>query len=184
MGLVGAVAAVAAYLLVRIASDPHVIVYVRHDAESRASLMLIVIENIGRGVAHNVKFKLSRDIPKFATGITPTGQKKERVENMIDGALVTGIPYLAPGERRTIAWGQFGGLLDELGPLPVRVETMFEGGWPMRYDHRTESLLEVMSFRNDRMGSEEDLEKHLKKIATDVGSISSTIKTIGRNLTD
>ncbi|WP_420449048.1 hypothetical protein [Candidatus Palauibacter sp.] len=108
---VAAIAAVAAYLLVRIASDPHVIVYVRHDAESRVSLLLIMIENVGRGVAHNVKFKLSRDIPKFVAGIKPTGKKTERIESMSDGALVTGIPYLAPGESRTIAWGQYGGLL-------------------------------------------------------------------------
>ena len=175
---VGAVAAIAAYLLVRIASDPHVIVYVKHDTESRVGLMLIIIENIGRGVAHNVKFKLSRDIPKFAEGIAPTGNKNEEIENMSDRALFTGIPYLAPGERRTIGWGQYGGLLDELGRIPVRVKTTFEGGWPIRADHRTESLLEVISFSNDLAGSEEYLEKHLKKIATDVGSISATIKTI------
>ena len=181
---VGAVAAVAAYLLVRIASDPHVIVYVNHDTGSRVGLMLIIIENIGRGVAHDVKFNLSREIPRFAKGITPTGKKNQGVENMSDGALVTGIPYLAPGERRTIAWGQYGGLLDELGPVPVRVEATFEGGWPVRHDHETESLLEVMSFSDDRMGSEENLEKHLKKIAADVGAISATLKMIGQLQTD
>lgn len=181
---VGAIAAIAAYLLVRIASDPQVIVYVKHDTGGRVGLMLIIIENIGRGVAHDVKFNLSRDIPRFADGLEPTGEKKESVENMSDGALIAGIPYLAPGERRTIAWGQYGGLLDSIGPIPVRVETTYEGGWPIRYDHRTESLLEVMSFSNDLMGSEEDLEKHLRQIATDVGSLGSTIKTIGQNLTD
>lgn len=181
---VGAIAAVAAYLLVRIASDPHVIVYVKHDTGGRVGAMLIIIENIGRGVAHNVKFTLRRDIPKFAEGMTPTGKKKEWVESMSDGALFTGIPYLAPGERRTMAWGQYGGLLDELGPISVRVETTFEGGWPIRCDHQTESLLEVMSFSNDLMDSEEYLEKHLQKIATDVASISSTIKMIENRLTE
>ena len=88
---VGAIAAVAAYLLVRIASDPHVIVYVKHDTESRVGMMLIVIENIGRGVAHNVRFTLSRDIPKWTEGMVPTGKKKEWKESMIDGTLATGI---------------------------------------------------------------------------------------------
>jgi len=40
----------------RLNIDPHVIVYSTHD-QSRPSLIVLIIENIGKGVAYDVKFK-------------------------------------------------------------------------------------------------------------------------------
>src|SRR4051794_31217451 len=53
--------------------DPQVIVYVKHDA-NRPSLLVLVIENIGRDVARDVKFTTSKPIPVAAWGIeAPAG---------------------------------------------------------------------------------------------------------------
>ena len=47
--------------------DPRVIVYAEAD-ETRPSIILIVIENIGKGLAKNVSFTLSHQIPSEAYG--------------------------------------------------------------------------------------------------------------------
>lgn len=142
--LVATIAASAAYLLSRIASEPHVIVYTKHDRD-RPTMLVIVIENIGRGVAYDVEFELERRIPRYARGIAPTGDKRV-VDEMREGPLIAGVPSLAPGEQRVLNWGQYGGLRDALGGRPVEVRARFEGGWPIRWSHEVESVLEVTSF--------------------------------------
>lgn len=171
-GMGGMLAAIAAYLLFRVSSDPHVIVYVKHDMD-RPTLLMLIIENIGRGVAYDVRFSLSRSIPDFAAGITPTGKKKE-LADMNNGPLIVGIPQMAPGERRIINWGQYGGLRDALGNQPVRVDALFKGGWRIPWERKTESILEVASFENHDASHSPVLDqvKHLKRIAANIESLT------------
>lgn len=174
--VVATIAAFAAYLLFRISSDPHVIVYVKHDRD-RPTLLLLVIENIGRGVAYGVRFELSRRIPRFARGIAPTGKRKE-LEEMMEGPLISGVSALAPGEQRVITWGQYGGLRDALGRNPVQVRALFEGGWPIRTGHQVESVLEVTSFEHtDAAESPAQAQaKQLERIARSAEALSNTVR--------
>jgi uncharacterized OsmC-like protein len=55
-------AVVISYLAMRSQVDPDVIVYVKHD-ETRRTILCIVIENVGRGVAYDLEFALSTPIP-------------------------------------------------------------------------------------------------------------------------
>lgn len=173
--VVATIAAFAAYLLFRISSDPHVIVYVKHDRD-RPTLLLLVIENIGRGVAYGVKFELSRRIPRLAQGLTPTGTKKE-FDEMMEGPLISGVPALAPGEQRVMTWGQYGGLRDALGPNSVQVRAQFEGGWPIRVGHEVESILEVTSFEHtDAAHSPAQAQlKQLERIARSIEGLSRSV---------
>ncbi len=117
---VSVAAAGVSYFVLRATVDPHVVVYTKHD-DTRSTLLLIVIENIGNGVAYDVRFSLSRPIPARAFRIERSGERE--FTPMHDGPLMTGIPFLAPKERRVISWGQFGGLADAVGGDPVRVRT-------------------------------------------------------------
>ncbi|WP_419937903.1 hypothetical protein [Candidatus Palauibacter sp.] len=173
---VATIAAFAAYLLFRVSSDPHVIVYVKHDRD-RPTLLLLVIKNIGRGVAYGVKCELSRSIPRFAPGIRPTG-KKTALEEMAEGPLISGVPALAPGEQRVLTWGQYGGLRDELGSNRVQVRALFEGGWLIRTGHQAESVLEVTSFeRTDAAESPAQAQvKQLERIACSAEALSNTVR--------
>ena len=45
---------------------------------------------------------------------------------MNDGPLINGIPALGPGEERKIDWGQYGGLIKNLGINPVIVKCIFK----------------------------------------------------------
>ena len=65
------VAAVYTYFTARLLCaqlEPNVIVFVRHDVD-RPSVLDIRIENIGRDVAHDVRFQASRPTPSRAFGV-------------------------------------------------------------------------------------------------------------------
>lgn len=127
--------------LVQAQAEPKVIVYVRHDAD-RPSLLILVIENIGRDIARSVIFKPSRPIPAEAFGIAgPNGQLK----TMTQGPFVVGIPSLGPGDSRVITWGQYGGLAHAIGPTPIELEYTYKHG---RRKLSGFTALEVTSFAN------------------------------------
>lgn len=111
------------YLFFRSQVDPHVIVYATTD-ERRPSIVVLIIENIGKSMAKNVTFEFSRLFPKKAFGITET--ESSQPEEMDEGPLITGISSLGPGSKRVITWGQFGGLHKALGDKPVDVTVHFD----------------------------------------------------------
>lgn len=67
--MVSALGSVATYFTLRSQIDPHVIVDAESDRD-RPSLIVLVIENIGRGVAHDVRFRLAQPMPANAFGST------------------------------------------------------------------------------------------------------------------
>jgi hypothetical protein len=106
--------------LVKTQEEPYVVVYARHD-ESRPSIIQIIIENVGRGVAEDVRFKMSRKIPDHAFGIEVDSSKQP--ETMTSGPLIEGIPGLGPGDKRKITWGQYGGLSKGIGKDVITIST-------------------------------------------------------------
>lgn len=110
--------------LLRAQSDPYVVVYARSD-ELRPGLIELVIQNLGKTVARDVRFQFSR--PMFWRAFGMTDDDARPGEPMAHGPLVTGIPALGPGEMRRITWGQFGGLRKALGDTSIVVTTRFKG---------------------------------------------------------
>lgn len=173
---------VVTYFLLRTQVDPHVIVYTKHD-DLRSTVLLIVIENIGTGVAYNVKFKLARPIVKVAWGVEKPSD--DPLGAMTAGPLVTGIPLLAPKERRVLTWGQFGGLSDVLGPNAVSVTCSFESRKAFPWDpseHVTESVLEVYSFEGTD-ASEAPASRQVRELANIAGAVSQIQQSL-RTLAD
>jgi hypothetical protein len=104
-------------------SNPCVIVSVIHDDE-RATILQLVIKNVGAGLAEDITFEFSRPIPAHAWGISEKDAKI--VEPMTGGPLIEGIPALGSGEQRRIDWGQYGGLTKNLGGEPIIVKCKFK----------------------------------------------------------
>ncbi len=116
-------ATVVNYLFFRSQVDPHVIVYATTD-ERRPSIVVLVIENIGKSMAKDVTFEFSKSFPKQAFGIAEA--EAPQPAEMNEGPLITGIPSLGPGSKRVITWGQFGGLHKALGDKPVDITIRFK----------------------------------------------------------
>lgn len=166
------------YFLLRSQIDPHVIVYAKHD-ESRPTIILLIIENVGKGMAHNVRFELSRPIPLRAFGIDP--KTAEEPVPMTEGPFVNGIPSLGPGSSRVFAWGQYGGLVKALGDEPVGVKTVFLSRRLPPLESTplvTESVLEIDSFAGtdavDPDGARQSA-KELKRIADTLAKLERRV---------
>lgn len=158
------------FRLVRSQSEPSVVVYVKHD-ESRTTILQIVVENIGRGLATDIRFTPSRAIPSRAWGLSVDNAKPS--EPMTDGPLIEGIPALGPGDSRKITWGQYGGLMNALGNEPVILTYEYKDG-RRKMPSRT-AILECRSFTNTDAVDSEALRviTELKRVASAVEKLAA-----------
>lgn len=154
------------YLVLRLQRDPEVVVYALPDT-SRPSIINLVIENVGKGVAHDIKFEPSRQIPHRAFGFEPAPLP----EPMIDGPLICGIPSMVPGEKRIITWGQFGGLRKGLGDEVLDIMATYRSLPALRLTsqkHKTSSRIDIKSFE----GTDASDQNWDKKIANQLEKIA------------
>jgi hypothetical protein len=82
------------------------------------------VKNVGSGLAHDIHFNFSRPIPAKAWGMDV--ESAQLVESMTSGPLIDGIPTLGPGEERRIDWGQYWGLIKNLGEELITAEISFK----------------------------------------------------------
>lgn len=167
------------YLLLRIQRDPEVVVYAIPDIQ-RSTIINLIIENTGKGIAHNVQFKCDRNIPARAFGFDNASEP----ESMTDGPLINGIPSFGAGEKRVITWGQYGGLKKGLNDEAIDITAIYFSKPPLRIrqqQHKTTSRIDLRSFegtdaseRNWGRKSAEQLEKIVKTLSqlTDGGQRS------------
>jgi hypothetical protein len=145
-------------------SNPCVIVSVVHDNE-RPTILQLVIRNVGSGLAQDITFEFSRPIPTRAWGIS---EKEANIaEPMTYGPLIEGVPALGPGEERRIDWGQYGGLMKNIGTEPVIVKCKFKkNGKAMP---PIECKLDVKSFEGTQAteSPNKKVARELEKIARD-----------------
>jgi hypothetical protein len=120
MALIAVATAIITYAVYRSATDPVVIVYAQPDLQ-RPSIINLFVENIGRGAAHTITFRTNRPLPAQAFGIE---QPEEMPETMTSGPIVDGVPFLAPGQRISITWGQYGGLTKYIANEAIRVDAL------------------------------------------------------------
>jgi hypothetical protein len=133
--------------------------------------MQLVVKNIGNGLAHDISFKFSKPLPNHAWGITTDNAKD--AEEMKDGPLILGIPALGPGEERKIDWGQYGGLMKNIGEKPITATSYFKkNGKKM---NPVSSYLDVKSFEgtNASESPAAKIAKHIEGISKEINHIST-----------
>jgi len=157
------------WLLFRSQIDPDVIVYVTPD-EQRASLILLIVENIGKSMAYDVEFHPSRPLPERAWGLEPNAPMPAAMQ---EGPLITGIPALGPGAKRVITWGQYGGLFKALGNDTVQVTVNFKSkrAWTTSA-HSNVCPLDIHSFA----GTDAADNNWAKKIAESLHEIAKSLR--------
>jgi len=122
MALIATASSIITYAVYRSSSDPEVIVYADTD-KSRPSMIILIIENIGKGPAENITFKTSRPLPNKAFSIP---EPVSMPETMVSGPIVNGIPFLAPNQKLIITWGQYGGLRKYIGEESIIVKSKYK----------------------------------------------------------
>nr|CAP48422.1 putative integron gene cassette protein [uncultured bacterium] len=134
------------YLIYRSSTEPEVVVYADTD-RTRPSIVLLIVENIGNGVAWNVRFEIDDSMPMKAWGFDDA----EQPARMTEGPLVTGIPSFGPKARRVISWGQYHGIHKAIGYGTIDVVAKYQchprlAFW--RRDKTTTSRLDIKSFEH------------------------------------
>jgi hypothetical protein len=179
VGLVTAAATAINYFLYRSQVSPEVVVYVVAD-DRRPSIINLVIENIGKGVAKKVRFSLSEPLPGNAFGI----DKPASGGTMEGGPLITGIPSLGPGVRRVLTWGQYGGLYAALGNRVVTITARYEADRHTPWDPDeivTESFVDVKSLETTSIADhnyDKVTSEQLKTIASTLEQVTSGWRTL------
>ncbi len=170
--------AVYVYLTKRILesqSEACVMVSLLHE-RSRPTIIQLVIRNIGNGIARDLNFELSKPIPMNAFGMETDGAKIAEVMNV--GPLIRGIAALGPREERRLDWGQYGGLLKNLGEDPVKVTCRFKTG--ERQMKPVVCELDIKSFEYTEASGDEirEISKNIKKISENIGYLTTGFKTL------
>lgn len=180
MALIATGSVVVTYSVFRSSTDPVVIVYADPDLK-RPSVLNLIIKNIGNGAAHSIKFKTTRPLPCEAFSIDVPEKMPASMEV---GPIVKGIPFLAPGQKITLTWGQYGGLYKYIGDEPIQVEAQyFAAGKPRFYSRRlsAKSSLDVRTFERSESsehGYGPNLVKEFKVLNKSFASISKGIQQI------
>lgn len=170
-----------AYAVFLEAERPDVIVYATPDP-SRPSIILLIIENLGRRHARDVQFQTSRPLPARAWGLG-VRQSPSTVPLMTNGPIIHGIPYLAPRAKRIISLGQYPALYAALGDEPVSITVTYRGdaiAWIPGRPYDSTTLLEVRSFEMsdavDPDGSRQSA-RELKRIAEILEALNERLAT-------
>jgi hypothetical protein len=176
--LVAAFAAFVGYAVYRQQSDPQVIVYAESDPQ-RQTVINLVVENIGNAPARDVTFTPSASLPASVWGVS--ADKASEPETMDKGPLIRGIPFLPPGGKRVVTWGQYGGLRHALGDAAITVTIEYSGQhlvlpWPHRL--KGSCLLEVLSFEANDASDR----NYPKQIANNVERVGKALENIARQM--
>jgi hypothetical protein len=167
------------YLLLRTQKDPEVIVYATPD-DKRPSIINLIIENIGPGLAKNIEFTLPDYFPERAFGF----EDAPKPNNMEHGPLISGVPSLGPKAKRILTWGQYGGLYQGLGDEPVLIECMYSRDrivFPGRKKLKTDCLVDIKSFDGtDASDTNWDKKavKELEKMTKAVSAVATGQRTL------
>jgi hypothetical protein len=170
--VIALLSAVISYVLLRAQSEPEVVVYAVADL-GRPSIINLIIENIGKGIARNVSFRTSRPMPQEAFGFENAAIPKQ----MQRGPIVHGIAFLHPGERRVITWGQYGGLTKGLEDQPLDVTATYYSSPAfklVRKKHVTSSTIDIKSFE----GTDASDGNWDKKSAEQLQKIAETLRRV------
>lgn len=163
------------YIVYRDNSTGDVVVYAQVD-KKRPTIINLVIQNIGKGIAKDIQFSCVNGIPKKAYGISRLEKPLKVYES---GAFINGLPILFPNEKLVYSWGQLGGLKEALNGKPLNIEVIFFSRNSLqlrRKKTKNSFLIDVTSFEEVDISTtvfEQEVKLSLRAIAKSLEKIAS-----------
>lgn len=154
-----------------------VVVYAQVD-KKRPTVINLVVHNIGKGIARDIRFICPVGIPKQAYGITGLEQPS-KVYN--SGAFINGFPILFPDEKLVYSWGQLGGLREALNGRPLELEVIFSSrnSLQLRKEKiKSKFVIDVTAFEGVDISEslfEKDVRESLKSMAKSLAQINNKV---------
>ena len=167
--LVTLLAVFVAYMALVKQSRPHILVQYRPNPDI-PSIIDLVIENIGGGMARNVSF--SQALPAKCYGI-------EKASGECTDVLEEGIPAISAGQRYIFDGGQYGGLTEKLGEkLELEVSYEYKNPVGVTRKGKESCVLSVSHMKN--MPSRTSADQAIVDALT--GSNNTTLQKIEKEL--
>ncbi|WP_323772919.1 hypothetical protein [Alcanivorax sp.] len=171
--LVTLLAVVIAYLALAKQSKPSILIHYRPNPDIQ-SIIDLVIENVGSGMARDVAF--SKPLPARCYGIEdPDGPGFE--------VLGDGLPAIAVGQKYIFDGGQYGGLSEKLGSqLEIEVSYKYKSPLGISLNRKEACVLSVshLKYMTTRMSAEQAIVDALKgPNKTTLQRMESEMKNIG-----
>jgi hypothetical protein len=166
---------IVAYMIYYENSTADVVIYAQVDRK-RSTIINLVIHNIGKGIARDIKFICPDGIPKAAYGISGLNEPLKIYES---GALSKGLPILFPDEKLVYSWGQFGGLKEALDGKPLEIEVIFFSRNSLqlrRRKTRNKLVIDIAAFEGVDISTtifEQEVKKSLQAIAKSLEKMST-----------
>jgi hypothetical protein len=170
-----------AYLALVKQSRPHILVQYRPNPDI-PSMIDLVIENLGGGMARNVTF--SQPIPARCYGI-------EKASGSGTEVLGDGLPAIAAAQKYVFDGGQYGGLANKLGTkLELEVSYKYKNPIGITRERKESCVLSVSHLKNmpSRTSAEQAIVDALKgpnvttlqKIEKELHAIGSALSKIAK----
>lgn len=166
---------IVAYIVYYNNSIGDVVVYAQID-KRRQTVINLIIHNIGKGIAKDIKFICPNGIPKQAYGISGLSESLKLYDS---GAFINGLPILFPDEKLVYSWGQYGGLKEALNGKPLEVEITFFSRTNLQIFKRkikNKVVIDPTAFEGvdiSESSFERDIKASLKDIAKSLKSMAS-----------
>lgn len=159
----------------RAQTDPCVVIYPRHH-KTEGTVLELVVENIGLGVAYNVEFDGCDQLPSRAFGVTQDNCAE--FQPFTEGPFVSGIPALAPRDTRVVIWGQWGGISKHVDSKGVVVTARFSSSPNGKPLLTTQNPIEIESFYGLSVGKnpEKSIADSMERMQKDLAGIASEFK--------
>jgi len=171
--LVTLLAVFVAYMALVKQSRPHILVHYRPNPDI-PSIIDLVIENVGGGMARNVSF--SQAIPAKCYGI-------EKASGDCTDVLGDGLPAIAAAQKYVFDGGQYGGLAERLGEkLELEVSYEYKNPIGIARKRKESCVLSVshMKYMPSRTSADQAIVDALKgPNTTTLQKIEKELKNIG-----
>lgn len=147
-----------AYIVYFNNSKGDVVVYVKVDLD-RQGIILLIIQNIGKGIAQNIKFSGTESILKNSPGIDI-------------GAFKVGTPILFPDEKLIYTLGTYPGLKESLPNEPIKIIITFHSKialYPYKRKIKNVVTIDINAFGGVDIGEpifQRDVRTSLKEISS------------------
>lgn len=182
--LVTLLAVAVAYLALAKQSKPHILIHYRPNPDIQ-SIIDLVIENIGTGMARDVVF--SKPLPARCYGIEgPNGPGSE--------VLSDGLPAIAVGQKYKFDGGQYGGLSTKLGrKLEIEVSYKYKNPLGISRSRKEVCILSIshLQYMTTRTSAEQAIVDALKgpnkttlqRMENELKAIGSAINNLTKQIT-
>ncbi|MDO4250258.1 MAG: hypothetical protein Q4C68_01970 [Moraxella sp.] len=126
--VISALSLLVAYMVFATNNRPKIIIFAKMHTDKK-TIINLVVKNVGREIAYDVRFDSDRLIPKSAFGLTKLDNPNCYFDS---GIFEYGVKVFNPDQEFIFEWGQFYGLMEALDEKPIMIKVDYKYKNPLK----------------------------------------------------